>query len=76
MHVGLGEPDAGVLHTQGAALGVQAHGGRGVGLLRPPGGDRVHGVLQQFAQVDLGAGVEVMGEQVHQTTQVDLEGVR
>ncbi len=76
MHVRLGEADAGVFDAQGAAVGVEPHEGRRVGLLGPAGGDRVHGVLQQFAQIDLGARVEVMGEQVHQTAQVDLERVR
>ena len=76
VHVGLGEPDAGVLDPQRAALGEQPHPRRRVGLLGPPGGDRVHGVLQQLAQIDLRAGIEVMREQIHQATQIDLEGMR
>ncbi|MGX1241561.1 hypothetical protein RKD46_002665 [Streptomyces pseudovenezuelae] len=76
VHVRLGESDPGVLDPQGAVLGVQPHAGRGVRLLGPPGRDRVHRVLQQFAEIDLRAGVEVMGEEVHQTAQVDLERVR
>lgn len=76
VHVGLGEPDTGVLHPQGPAFGVQPNGGRGVRLLGAPRGDRVDGVLQQLAQIDLGAGVEVMGEEVDQTAQVDLERMR
>ncbi|MDQ0774235.1 hypothetical protein QF026_002701 [Streptomyces aurantiacus] len=76
VHVRLGEPDPGVLHPQGAALGEQPYQGRRVRLLGAPGGDGVHGVLQQFAQVDLGTGVEVMGEKVHEAAQVDLERMR
>ena len=67
VHLRFGEPDAGVRHAQFAVPGVQPHGRRGVRLLGAPGGDRVHGVLQQFAQVHLGAGVEVVGEQVDET---------
>ncbi len=73
MHVGFGEPDAGVHHAQFAVPGVQPHGRRGVRLFGAPGGDRVHGVLQQLAQIDLGAGVEVVGEEVDETAQIDLE---
>ena len=41
-----------------------------------PGGDRIHTVLQQLAEVDLRAGVEMVRQEVDQPPEVDLERVR
>jgi hypothetical protein len=43
---------------------------------KTPRGHRVHGILQQLAQEDPGAGVKVTGEQVNEPLQVHLEGMR
>ena len=77
VHVGLGETDAVVLDAYHRTVGVQADaegvGGRGR-FEAAPGGQRVHRVLQQFAQVDARAGVEVVGEEVDEAAQIHLEG--
>lgn len=77
MHVGLGETDAVVLDAYHRTVGVQADT-EGVGgcvrLEAVPGGQRVRRVLQEFAQVDAGAGVEVVGEEVDEAAQIHLEG--
>lgn len=55
--------------------GGQADAHVRAGLVGVAGGDGVDGVLQQLADVDAGAGVEVVGEQVDEAAQVDLEVV-
>jgi hypothetical protein len=45
-----------------------------VGLLLDAGGDGVDGVLEQLAQVDPRAGVEVVRQQVDDPAEVDVEG--
>ncbi|GAA3094455.1 hypothetical protein GCM10020254_44510 [Streptomyces goshikiensis] len=72
--LGGGQADAGVLDGDAAGGGGQTDADPRAGLVRLPGGDGVHGVLQQLADVDARAGVEVVGEQVDQAAQVDLEG--
>ncbi len=77
VHVRLGEADAVVLDADHGAVGVQPDAERPGGRRRfegVPGGERVHRVLHQFTQVDAGAGVEVVGEQVDEAAQVHLEG--
>lgn len=65
VHIGLGQPDAGVGDGKGVT-GADGDGGGGAGEAGLAGGDRVGGVLEQFAEVDAGAGVEVVGQQVDQ----------
>lgn len=77
MHVGLGETDTVVLDAYHRTVGVQADAervGRGARFEGVPGGQRVHRVLQEFTQIDAGAGVEVVGQEVDEATQIHLEG--
>ncbi len=57
------------------AVGGQPDAGRRRRVHPEPRGHRVHRVLQQLADVDARAGIEVLGQQVDQTAQVHLEGV-
>ena len=70
-----GEPRAVVPEGQ-SGPGVQADGDASVlpgGLAFFPQGDGVHPVLQQFPEEDIGAFVQVVGEDVQHPAQVDLE---
>src|SRR5439155_8909396 len=75
----LGQADAVVGEDEGRRLGAAAAGylegdlALVGGLEVGAGADGVHAVLQQLAQEDLGTAVEVVGQQVDDATQVDLE---
>ena len=74
---GLVQAHAGVEDVQPAVGGDVGRGhvdaARTPGLGLGPRRDRVDGVLQQLAQVDAGAGVEVLGQQVDHALEVDPE---
>ncbi len=71
-----GQARAGVLDADGAPGRVAAdpdqRGVAAVRILQPAPGVRVVGVLDEFSQGDQGRGVEVRGEDAHQTAEVDL----
>ena len=78
-------PDAVLVEADAGVLDVQPAVGRDVGrdhadAARRPGvllralGDRVDGVLEQLAQVDPGAGVQVVRQEVDDAAEVDVEG--
>lgn len=72
----LGEARAGVLDADGAPDGVGAYPDQravaAVRVLQEPPGVRVVGVLDEFAQGHQRGGVEVGGEDVHQSAEIDL----
>ena len=74
--VGGGQPDAGVADLQPAAgEGTQVDA---LGRTLSQGAacrDRVNPVLQQFAQIDARAGVQVPGQQIDDAAQINLEGL-
>ncbi len=72
---GGGQADAAVLDGHPAAGRRQPDADLRLRVEGAARGDRVHGVLQELADVDARAGVEVVGEEIHQAAQVDLETV-
>lgn len=70
-----GQADAAVLDGDPAVRRGQPDADPGLGVEGLARGDGVHRVLQELADVDARAGVEVVGEQVDQAAQIDLEAV-
>ena len=75
VHVTLGEADTRVLHAEFAAARADPDRAGRLRIEGEAGGDGVHRVLQQLAQVHPGAGVEVLGEQIDQAAEIDVKGV-
>jgi hypothetical protein len=76
VHLGLAEADAGVGDPQRRAGRLDPHRSGRVRVDGAPRGDGVDGVLQQLAHVHPRAGVQVLGQQVDQPTEVYLKSVR
>jgi hypothetical protein len=76
VHVSLGQPDARVLDPHARAVRGEPDRRRRSRVEAAARRHGVHRVLQQLADVDPRRRVQVVGEQVDQPAQVDLEGVR